>query len=151
MGTICAPLLDDLFLHAYEADFLQGLLKNKDRKLAQTFNFSIRYIYDVLSLKNSRFGDYLHHSYPNELEVNDTTDTQKSASYLDLHLEIDNGERLKTKLYLKGDDFTFQIVNFLSSVAIFQHHQHKEFIFHNSYVILELVPSTVIFWTEHSR
>ena len=75
---------------SYEADFLQGLLKNKDRKLAQTFNFSICYIYDVLSLKNSRFGDYLHHSYPNELEVNDTTDTQKSAPYLDLHLEIDN-------------------------------------------------------------
>jgi len=42
-----------------------------------------------------RFGDYLHHIYPNELEVKDTTDTQKSASYLDLHLEIDNGGRLK--------------------------------------------------------
>jgi hypothetical protein len=28
MGTNCAPRLADLFLHAYEADFLQGLLKN---------------------------------------------------------------------------------------------------------------------------
>jgi len=36
MGTNCAPLLVDLFLHAYEADFLQKILKNKDRKLAQT-------------------------------------------------------------------------------------------------------------------
>ena len=25
-----------------------------------------------------------------QLEVNDTTDTQKSASYLDLHIETDN-------------------------------------------------------------
>jgi hypothetical protein len=33
MGTNCAPLLAELFLHAYEADFLQGFLKNKDRKL----------------------------------------------------------------------------------------------------------------------
>ena len=32
MGTNCALLLADLFLHAYEADFLPGLLKNKDRK-----------------------------------------------------------------------------------------------------------------------
>ena len=40
-----------------------------------------------------RFGDYLHRIYPNELEVKDTIDTQKSASYLDLHLEIDNGRR----------------------------------------------------------
>jgi hypothetical protein len=28
MGTNCAPLLAELFLHAYEADFLQGFLKN---------------------------------------------------------------------------------------------------------------------------
>jgi hypothetical protein len=31
----------------------------------------------------------------NELEVKDTTHNQISASYLDLHLEIDNGGRLK--------------------------------------------------------
>jgi hypothetical protein len=27
MGTSCAPLLTDLFLYSYEADFIQGLLK----------------------------------------------------------------------------------------------------------------------------
>ena len=27
MGTKCAPLLVDLFLYSYEADFIQGLLK----------------------------------------------------------------------------------------------------------------------------
>jgi hypothetical protein len=37
---------------------------------------------------------------------------KKFASYLDLHFEIDNGGRLKTKLYDKRDDFTFPIVNF---------------------------------------
>jgi hypothetical protein len=52
MGTNCAPPLADLFLYAYEADFLQELLKNKDRKLAQTFNSSFRYIDDVSSLNN---------------------------------------------------------------------------------------------------
>ena len=29
MGTICAPLFADLFLHAYDADFLQGLSRIK--------------------------------------------------------------------------------------------------------------------------
>ena len=38
----------------------------------------------------------------------------------------------------------------LPSVAIFQHHQRMEFTFHNSYVIMELLSSTVIFWTELS-
>jgi hypothetical protein len=112
MGTNCAPLLADLILCAYEVNFLQGLLKNKDRKLAQTFNSRFLYIDAILSLNNSRFGDYLHRIYPNELEVKDTTDTQKSASYLDPHLEIDNGGSLKTNLYDKRDDFTFPIVNF---------------------------------------
>ena len=92
------PNYSSIFLPAYEEKFLQGLLKNKDRKLAQTFNSSFRYIVDVLSLNNSRFGDYLHRIYPNELEVKDTSDTQKYASYLDLHLEIDIGGRLKTEL-----------------------------------------------------
>jgi hypothetical protein len=52
--------------------------------------------------------------YPNELEVKDTTytDPEKSASNLDLHLEIDNGCRSKTKSYDRSDDFTFPIVNF---------------------------------------
>jgi hypothetical protein len=51
-------------------------------------------------------------SIQNELQVKDTTDTQKSASYLDLHLEINNAGRLKIKLDDKRDDFTFPIVNF---------------------------------------
>jgi len=100
----------DLFLLAYGADFLQGILKNKDRTFSQIFNFSFPYIDDVLSLNNSRFAEYLHHIYPNGLEVEDTTDNQKSASYLDPDLEIVNGGRLKTKLYDKGNDLNFPIV-----------------------------------------
>jgi hypothetical protein len=86
MGANCASLLADLFLHNY-----QGLLKNKDRKLFQTFNSSFRYIDDVLSLNNSRFGNYLHLIYPNTLEVKVNADTQKSAFYLDIYIEIDSG------------------------------------------------------------
>ena len=112
MGTNCAPLLPDLFLYYYEADFMQELLRKKDKKLAISFNSTFRYIDDVLSLNNSKFGDYVDRIYPIELEIKDTTDTVKSASYLDLHLEIDNEGRLKTKLYDKRDDFSFPIVNF---------------------------------------
>ena len=112
MGTNCAPLLADLFLYSYEANFIQELLQNKDKKLAISFNFTFRYIDDVLSLNNPKFGDYVDRIYPIELEIKDTTDTARSASYLDLHLEIDNEGRLRTKLYDKRDDFNFPIVNF---------------------------------------
>jgi hypothetical protein len=47
----------------------------------------------MLLLNHSRFGVYLHFIYPNELGVKDTTDTDKSASYLDLHLEIGDGNK----------------------------------------------------------
>ena len=89
-----------------------GLLKKNEKKLAQSFNFTFHYIDDVLSLNNSRFGDFVDRIYPIELEIKDTTDTDRSASYFDLHLEIDSEGRLRTKLYDKKDDFNFPIVNF---------------------------------------
>jgi len=65
---------------------------------------------NVLSLNNSRLGDFVHRIYPIELEIKDTTDTDRTASSLDLHLEIEG--RLRTKLYDKRDDFNFPIMNF---------------------------------------
>ena len=63
MDSNCVPLLTDLFLRAYATDVCQGLLKNEDKKLDQTFNSSIRYINDVLSQNNSQYGYYLHLVY----------------------------------------------------------------------------------------
>jgi hypothetical protein len=45
MGSNYSPLLADLFILAYEADFLQGFLKNKYIKLSPTS--SVRYIDDL--------------------------------------------------------------------------------------------------------
>ena len=94
MGTKCAPLLADLFPYSYEADFIQGLLKKNEKKPARSFNFTFRYRDYVLSLNNSRFGDFVDCIYPIELEIKDTTDTDRSASYLDIHIEIDSEWRL---------------------------------------------------------
>ena len=58
--------------------------------LATSFDFTLRYIDDVLSQNNSKFSDYVKYIYPIELDIKDTTDTVHSASFLDLHLEIDN-------------------------------------------------------------
>jgi hypothetical protein len=56
--------------------------------------------------------DYLHAIYPNELEVKDTNDTPQSASSIALYFKIDNGWKLKPKVYDKRDEFTFPIINF---------------------------------------
>ena len=52
MGTNCAPPLADMFIYSYEADFIKGLLKKNEKKLARSFNFTFRY-------NNSRFGDFV--------------------------------------------------------------------------------------------
>ena len=43
---------------------------------------------------------------------NDTTETERSASYLDLHVEDDSKGGLKQKKYDKWDDFDFPIVKY---------------------------------------
>ena len=97
MGTYCASLLADLFLYSYEAEFVQSLLKAGKKHLAQQSNFTYRYIDDVLSLKNTKFAEYLEFIYQRELEIKETTETAASSSYLDCYLYI---------------DFNFPIVNF---------------------------------------
>ena len=84
VGTDCAPLLANLFLYSYEAEFVQRLLQAGKKHLAQQFNFTYRYIDDVLSLKNTKFAEYLEFIYPRELEIKETTETAASSSYLDV-------------------------------------------------------------------
>ena len=72
MGTNCTPLLADIFLNTYEAECIQGHVQKREKKLAQSFNFTFRCIDDILSLNNNRFSDHLHLIYPCELEIKDT-------------------------------------------------------------------------------
>ena len=44
--------------------------------------------------------------------MNNFTDTARSASHLDIHLDIDSKNRLRTKLHDKRNDINFPIVNF---------------------------------------
>ena len=100
MGTNCAPLLADIFLYSYEAEFIQSLLSTGRKQLAYRFNFTYRYIDDVLSINNPEFENYLGQMYPDELEIKDTTESNTSASYLDLLLSIMGGGRSTSHFHL---------------------------------------------------
>ena len=90
---------------------------NWKEKIASQFNFTYRYIDDVLSINNQDFENYLGQMYPAELKIKDTTESNTSASYLDLLLSIESEGQLRISLYDKRDDFNFHITNlpFLSS------------------------------------
>ena len=81
-------------------------------KIASQFNFTYRYIDDVLSINSPDFQNFLGQMYPAELEIIETTDSNISTSYLDFLLPIEIDGQLRTSLCDKHDDFTFHITNF---------------------------------------
>ena len=112
MGTDCAPLLADLFLHFYEFKFINKVMKDKSTYfLAKMFNNTFRYIDDLMCLNNKHFSEFIDKIYPNELELKETTESPNSASYLDVIFKVQDNQ-LFSKLYDKRDDFSFDIVNF---------------------------------------
>ena len=114
IGTNGAPLLADIFLYSYEAEFIQSLLTTGKKRLASQFNFTYRYIDDVFSItcSNPDFENYLGQMYPHELEIKDTTESKASASYLDLLPSIGRNGQLCSSLYDKRDDFNFHVTYF---------------------------------------
>ena len=64
-------------------------------------------------------------TFPVELEIKDMTESNTSASYLNLILMIGRDGQLHTSIYEKQcyDEFNFHITNCHSWVAIYQHHQ----------------------------
>ena len=105
MGTNYSPLLTDLFPFCTRQtsyrDFARKKKRSQPEPLIQRF-----------AIHNSKFADFVYHTYPIEFEIKYTTDTDRSAAYLDLHLEINGEGLLRTELYDKRDDFNFHIVNF---------------------------------------
>ena len=112
MNASAFKLKIGMLQHGKNSYFIKGLLRNYEKNLAQYFNFLSPYIDDVLPLTNSRFGGFVDSIYPIELQIKDTTDKDRHASYLALQLDIDSEWWLSTKRYDKRDDFNFTIVNF---------------------------------------
>ena len=105
MGTNCAPLLADLFLYSYEAEFVQSLLKTGKKHLAQQFNFTYRYIDDVLSLHEK-------HKICRVFEIHLSRLTWNKGNNGDCSLLLILGLLSLHWQYDKRDDFNFLIVNF---------------------------------------
>lgn len=93
---------------------MQEFLKKNEKKPHRSFNFTFHCVYDVISLNNSKFGDYFDRICPSELNIKDTADRAKSDLYLDICLEIDSEGRLIAKLSDERGGFNFPIVNNLS-------------------------------------
>ena len=110
MGTDCAPLLANLFLFYYEYHYMKNLIRD-NQCLAKSFNYTVRYIDDLLTFNNAKFETEITNIYPSELTLKRTTESATLLSYLDMTVYI-NHDRFSTTLYDKRDSFNFDIVNF---------------------------------------
>ena len=128
--------LADIFLYSYEADFIQSLRSTGKKHLASRFNFTYRYIDDVLSINNPEFENYLGQIYPVELEIKDTTESTTSASYLDLLLSIGRDGQSTTNEMISISTPK----NFRFAVVILHIRQPIAFLSLNLYDTLGLAP-----------
>ena len=81
--------------------------------MARKYNFTMRYIDDLLVLNNANFSDAIRDIYHSELQLKKTTASTTALSYLDIFITIQHGKYCTT-LYDKRDSFKFDIVNFLN-------------------------------------
>ena len=132
------------FLLTQYRNFIQGLLKKKEKKLVRSFNFTFHYIDHVLSLNNSKFRDFFNLIYPIELEIKDITDADISASYLDIDLAIDNEGWIGRICTTKEMISIFPLWIFNLYVATFQQHLHMEYISLSWFDIPELMVAIMI-------
>ena len=111
MGTICVPLVADLFLFCYDRDFILSLSDNNQTDIIEAFNSTARYLDDLLNIDNPYFEPMVNQIYLTELQLNKANSSDTEAPNLDLNLSITN-VIVSFKIYDKQDDFTFKIVNF---------------------------------------
>ena len=94
IGNQLCPLLADIFLYSYEADFAL----NRQEIVGISVQFTYWYIDDVLSINNPGFENYLGQMYPVELKSKTRHKFHKFISIS--HLCENNGiQRLKHIIY----------------------------------------------------
>ena len=100
-----------MFLFCYERDFIKYLSSDNQAEVIKAFNSTSRYLDDLLNIDNSYFEGMANQIYPSELQLNKANASDTEAPFLDLLLSISNGF-VSSKIYVKRDDFDFDIVNF---------------------------------------
>ena len=70
MGTNCAPLVADLFLFCYEADFMLSISDNNQADVAEAFSYTSRYLNDLLNIDNLYFEETVSQIYHTDLPLN---------------------------------------------------------------------------------
>ena len=112
MGTDCAPFMANLFLFAYEFQWIDNQRKKKNFEVLKCFKGGCRYIDDLLLINNfDLMNEMMCQIYPKELILVPDDGDGKSTHFLDLNICLKDG-LISTSIFDKRDSFDFPIVNF---------------------------------------
>ena len=101
MGTNCTHLVAALFLFCYERYFMLSLSDNNQTDIIEAFNYTSRYLDDLLYIDNPYFEQMVGQIYPTVLQLNKAIFSDTEAPFWDLNLSITNGI-VSSKIYDKG-------------------------------------------------
>ena len=100
-------------MYCYERDFMLNLVPDTQADVIKAFNNTSRYLDDILNIDNLFFASLVNTIYPKELQLNKANKGNTIASFLDLHLSLENG-RIICKINDNRDDVNCDIVHFPS-------------------------------------
>ena len=113
MGLDPAPQMANGHLHKYEFDFQQKMAKS-NYAVAKSLNHTFRFIDDISPLNDKgNFYKYKSQIYPSDLELNRENIGFKSASVLEMKIDI-IGEKFNVSVYDKRDSFGFEVFRYPS-------------------------------------
>ena len=112
-GSNMSPACANLTLSFMEYKFMVNC---KDVNLKNKLSHTTRYADDIISLNCTEFEHIAHHIYPDALELNKTNTTDTNCTYLDLDINIDNGQ-LFINCYNKTDQFNFEVKRYPTSTS----------------------------------
>lgn len=111
MGTDCAPFLANLFLFAYEFQWMDKQRKH-NRDVYKFFRYCGRYIDDLVLINNDGYMKrVMAEIYPEELVLVPEDSDDQSCPFLDLQVVIKDSI-ITTSIFDKRDAFDFPIINF---------------------------------------
>ena len=88
MGTNCAPLSGDLFLFCYERDFILFISEDNQSDVIEAFNFTSRYLDDLLNIDNNFFDSMVNRIHRSELQLNKANVPDNEASFYFIFIHI---------------------------------------------------------------
>lgn len=108
MGTNCAPYLANIFLHYYEAAYIEDV-NNSD--VTSKLDNMFRYQDDCIIFNDDGLlGQIWSNIYPVEMQL-ESTSSNNTCTFLDLSICLING-KIQYKSYDKRNDFNFTIINY---------------------------------------